>query len=165
MAHIELTRGKVALVSDDDLERISLHKWNAAWNPKTRSFYAQSNTPDGKRRQRTLIMHREIMRATVGQFVDHINRNTLDNRRENLRLCSFAENLRNRNLQSNNTSGFKGVKRHAQCDRWMATVSLNGVRRYLGLFKDPVEAARAYDREAKILHGEFASTNESLGLL
>jgi HNH endonuclease len=164
---IVLTQGQTAIVDDDDFERLSERKWNAAWSGSNCSFYAQSNINSeiSPTRQRTIIMHREIMRVEHGYVVDHINRNTLDNRRCNLRICDRRENALNRNLQRNNKSGFKGVKKHTQCERWMATVQRDRMRKYLGLFESPIEAAEAYDDEVVKLHGEFAVTNHSLGLL
>ena len=165
MKTVPLTQGQVAIVDDEDFERISAHKWNAAWNESTKSFYAQSNVAGGLRRQRTIIMHRMIMGASRGQEVDHRNRDTLDNRRRNLRLCTQAQNTLNRGIQRNNTSGFKGVKKHTQCNRWMACVQLNRRRLYLGLFANPKDAAVAYDEAVVRVHGEFAVANSSLGLL
>ena len=165
MKEILLTKGQVAIVDDDDFERLKGHKWFAAWCPHTESFYAQRNIPASRHRQRTIIMHREIMSASDGEEVDHRNHDTLDNRRSNLRVCTKQQNMLNRGIQRNNTSGFKGVKRHSQCRRWVATVQLNHKRKYLGLFRSPIDAAKAYDDAVLSLHGEFAVTNASLGLL
>jgi hypothetical protein len=90
-------------------------------------------------------------------IVDHINGNVLDNRRCNLRLCTRAENARNVKKSKSNTSGYVGV--HASGKKWRATVALNGKNYCAGSFEDKVEAARARDRKAIELHGEFARLN------
>lgn len=96
--------------------------------------------------------------------VDHINRIRKDDRLENLRLCTQSENMANTGLRSNNTSGFMGVSYHKQNKLWRSYININGKRTRLGLYKDVEEAAKAYDEAAIRLHGEFAVTNESLGL-
>lgn len=110
-------------------------------------------------------MHREIMklnRVVNGhrQEVDHINMNRLDNRKTNLRVCTPSLNRGNKRMQSNNRSGFKGIS-PADCKSkpWKAQIQLNGVYQHLGLYATPVEAARAYDKAALEVFGEFAHTN------
>lgn len=84
--------------------------------------------------------------------IDHINLDRADNRIENLRKCSHSENMANRRIQSNNTSGFKGVAHHKASGRWQANIG----RTYLGLFDTPEEAHKAYVAAAKERFGEFA---------
>jgi len=99
-------------------------------------------------------MHRIIAGANhKDEIVDHINGNTLDNRRSNLRICSNAENGRNRGKNSNNSSGFKGV--FLKRDKWAAQIKHNGKSIHLGTFKTPEEAHLAYQRAANKLHGRF----------
>ena len=98
-----------------------------------------------------------------GMFVDHINRNALDNRRSNLRHCTHAENMRNRPGSSNRKSKYKGVYKCR--GRWRAEISHNGKKFRLGAFNNAEKAARAYDAAAIKLHGDFARTNTSMGLL
>jgi len=102
-------------------------------------------------------MHREIINAPADLQVDHINGNGLDNRRENLRLCTNAENARNRRLSKNNTTGYKGVDLDA--NRYRAQIRVGQKFVYLGRFDDPIEAAKAYDAAAREHYGEFARTN------
>ena len=90
-------------------------------------------------------------------IVDHINGNVLDNRKCNLRLCTRAENARNAKKPKSNTSGYIGVSKSGK--KWQAQISLNGKTHYLGTFEDKIEAARARDRKAIELYGEFARLN------
>lgn len=106
----------------------------------------------------TCYLHRVIMNAPPGVQVDHINGDTLDNRRCNLRLCTHKENGHNRKLQGG-TSKFKGVTWHKRDRKWQAGIRHNGKQIHLGYFNDDVEAARAYDRAARKYFGEFARVN------
>ena len=108
---------------------------------------------------KSIFLHRLVLAAQDGQVVDHINGDKLDNRRENLRLCTVAQNSQNQSLRATNTSGFKGVRRNAAAGKWEALIRHAGRRIYLGLFDDPRVAAHAYNRAAVALHGEFARLN------
>ena len=103
-------------------------------------------------------MHRQILVPGYGQEVDHINRNPLDNRRANLRLCARSENAHNQGKHRDNTSGYKGVFAYRP-GMWRARIMADGAVHHLGVFVDPVEAALAYDRAAIELHGSFAHLN------
>ncbi|MCO6011461.1 HNH endonuclease [Actinoallomurus purpureus] len=154
MKKIPLSRGLVALVDDEDYDRVvTVGKWYA--NPSDRTFYARKNFwRDG--RCTSIRMHNLI---TGWPYVDHINGNGLDNRRANLRPATQAQNAKNRRRRSDNTSGFKGVSRHRDRRRWAAAIYIAGRRRHLGLFNDPTDAAKAYDAAASKAFGEFAHLN------
>ncbi len=152
MKEIQLTRGKVAFIDDDDYERVSAHKWHAATGVRMR-WYAASRS--GRMR-----LHRFLLNAPNGMQVDHLNGNSLDCRRANLRLASHSQNLWNRSKASHNTSGFKGVIREARGGKkWCAQIVANKIHYHLGTFNTPEEAAWAYDDAALRLHGEFARLN------
>lgn len=112
------------------------------------------------------FLHRVVMVIHLGRLlvkgeqVDHITRNPLDNRIENLRLATQSENHCNRGKFKNNTSGFKGVSWHKYTQKWEAKIMLDGTRKYLGYFDTPEKAALAYNAAARELHGEFAYQNE-----
>lgn len=162
MKEIQLTHGQVALVDDVDFEWLNQRKWWALWSRQTKSYYAvRCVYHPSTQKTETVRMHRQILGLVKGDkmYGDHINRDTLDNQRSNLRVATRSENQRNRGLQSNNTSGYRGVWYFAKCRRWQSYIKVHGKRRHLGLFLTAEEAALAYNRAAVELHGEFAVLN------
>lgn len=154
-AVIPLTRGMEAIVDQQDWECLSKCKWYAKWNPVTRSFYAYRQD-----KKKTTAMHRVIMEATGRVLVDHRNHNTLDNRRENLRVCTSAQNLWNQGKRKKNTSGYKGVSWNRNSKKWIACIGVNRKSIYLGAFPSAHEAGMAYADAARLYHGEFANSGE-----
>ena len=151
---IYITKGKVAVVDSEDYADLSKHKW-CSWS---RGRYAgRKITENGK--TRIVLMHREIMRATKGQEIDHINGDGLDNRKENLRYVTRQQNIFNKKPQGK-TSQYKGVYYRAKEDRWVAQISVNRVKKYLGIYKSEKQAAIAYNNEAEKAYGEYAWLNE-----
>jgi hypothetical protein len=153
---IPLTEGFIALVDEDDYEKAISIRWylekRVPWTP-----YAMGH-PLKHDRQKTIRMHRFIMDAKQGQVVDHINGNGLDNRKENLRFCTLAQNHFNQ-VKTRGVSKYKGVYWHKPAKKWCANIHYNGKTTGLGLFIDEDDAARAYDTVAKELFGEFANLN------
>jgi hypothetical protein len=158
------------LYDAEDEDKISKHTWNVNKDGNRDKFYVFTmvphpaggwyHAPSGRQRRKTWLgMHRLIMNTPKGMVTDHINGNPLDNRKENLRICTAAENKQNRAAGKNNTSGFKGVSRHKRTNSWHARIGHNKKPIHIGCFEDKEEAARAYDRKAIELHGEFAQTN------
>jgi len=154
MKAISLTQGQVALVDNSDFEWLSKHGWYAH---KTASgnFYATRHGPGPQ--YKTIKMHQDLLPGVPK--VDHANRDTLDNRRRNLRPATHSTNIANSGRRRDNTSGYKGVGWRKDCGKWIARVRSNGHRRFLGYFSDAVEAAKAYDAEARKQFGEFACVN------
>lgn len=156
MKGIPLSQGKLTIVNDEDFERLNRHKWYAHKIGNT--YYVERMTPIQNGKRRLVYMHQEILRLPKGVKADHINGCGLDNRKQNLRIATTAENQYNQRLRLSCVSKYKGVSLH-RCKKWQAQIGFNNKRIYLGLFGNEVEAAKAYDLKAKKLFGEFAWLN------
>lgn len=156
---IKLTRGKYAIVDLEDFARVSGYKWYASIEEGGRTYGMRGGKRINKKREPHISLHRFILRAKKGEMVDHVNGNTLDNRRANLRFCTSSENLQNTKRFKNNTSGFKGVDWNKKDKKWHARISVNSQRKFLGQFSDKIQAAKAYDTAAKKYFGKFARLN------
>ncbi len=155
---IPLTQGQVALVDDEDFERLNQHKWCACKGHNT--FYAARNTPPQNGKRRKVYMHRDILGLPEGVQTDHRYGRGLDNRRANLRPATNQQNHFNLCSQSKNkTSKYKGVSWHKGTQKWRAQIQYNGKVIYLGLFDNEIEAAKAYDCKAREMFGQFALLN------
>ena len=150
--YISLTRGKHAIVDAADYPALSKYKWFAQPTERGHTFYACRS-----RKGRALSMHRQIMKPPKGMVVDHINGNGLDNRRCNLRICTQLQNSQNTHRRRPGKSRFRGV--FPRGEKWEAAIQHNGEQMYLGLFDEEVAAAKARDRKALELAGEFAVLN------
>ena len=159
MKVIPLTRGRVAVVDDADEELVFPYSWGLI--KKTPNFYANAYNPVTKKNMR---MHRLIM-GLDGPNVDHIDGNGLNNQRSNLRLATAEQGNHNRRKRAGVTSRFKGVSWNRKSQAWRASIQAHGQKIDLGLFDDEIEAALIYDNYARDLHGEFARTNEMMGLI
>jgi hypothetical protein len=155
MKEISLTKGKLALVDDEDFEYLNQWKWYCS--PFGYALRSQSRRLPGPRI--AIKMHRVVCNTPEDMETDHINGNKLDNRRSNLRACTRSENQHNRNKLVGNTSGFKGVTWHIKSKKWASYIVVNNHQIYLGLFQDIIDAANAYDSSAKKYFGEFARLN------
>ena len=160
MKEIPLTQGFVALVDDADYEHLSQWKWYAARITRTNPAIAvRSETRPKQKRRRRVFMHRLIMNTPPGLVTDHLNHQTLDNRRENLRVCTQKENGTNHTKQQGTSSKYLGVHWHTGCSKWQARIQLDGKQKHLGYFDNEEEAARAYDAAVIEHRDEYATTN------
>lgn len=148
MKQVPLTQGKTALVSDSDYAIVRRLKWHA--DRRGKLWYARTRL---KANRKLIYMHQFI---TGTKFVDHRNTNGLDNRRCNLRRAGASRNGANRGANVNNTSGFKGVWKHAQVPRWCAGIMVRRKSIHLGLYRTRAEAAIAYWLGALLYFGKFA---------
>ncbi|HDY66674.1 hypothetical protein LCGC14_1993850 [marine sediment metagenome] len=159
MKKIPLTQGKFALV-DDDWAWLDYFNWYLSISGRTE--YARSDLRVKDKRV-VLRMHRIVINAQKGQIVDHINSNGLDNRTENLRLCTNSQNFQNSRKQKNCSSKYKGVYevKKAKRKKWRTMICSpnKGKSRHVGSYSTEIEAALAYDIMAKELFGEFARLN------
>lgn len=122
----------------------------------TKATYDYPTTTVGKK---TMWMHKLIMAPPQGMTVDHINGNRLDNRSANLRVCTLYQNNLNKEKTVRNTTGYKGVDFFKQYGKYRARVKFNKKEYHLGYFDSAIEAAKAYNKKAYELHGEFARLN------
>jgi hypothetical protein len=154
MKKIPLTRGKFALVDDADYEWLMQWKWCAvAANRDKTDWYAATGCPQ-------IFMHRLILNAPANMKVDHHYGNGLNNQRYNLRLCNNVQNQGNRKPQkSRRSSIYKGIHWNKQSQKWVAQIVKLGHTTYLGSYSKEKDAAKAYDKAARLYFGEFARTN------
>lgn len=156
---IPLTKGKFAIVDPEDYKRLAKYKWHLSISP-TSSYAArwQRRQPGGLRKK--IWMHREVIDIPKHMLCDHKNGNGLDNRRTNLRPATVSQNLCNRRKTKSKTrSKYKGLEWDKIQRKWKVRIQHNGKRIYLGSFSKEIDAARAYDKKAKVLFGQFASLN------
>jgi len=151
---IPLTRGLKTIVDDEDYEMLSAFSWSAYRYMAGQVYAVRSVTIDGL--QKKVGMHRVLLLPAPDQLVDHVNGDTLDNRRSNIRLCSRYENRLNSKVDRRSETGVKGVTRRSRNGKFRAHIGANGKRIWLGSFDSIEEAMDARNTAAMELHGEFA---------
>ncbi|MFH1370831.1 MAG: AP2 domain-containing protein [Planctomycetota bacterium] len=155
---IPLGESLFTIVDPDVYYLLNCFHWSARRN--SNCIYAVRFLNCIGQKPKILSMHREIMNPRKGLLVDHKNRNTLDNRRDNLRIATHSQNQFNKAKTSEKTSSrFIGVYLEKSSRLWATKISHHGKSIWLGRFKSESEAARAYDAAAKKYHGEFARLN------
>ena len=161
--------GKPFQISAEDYDLVDGVNW-CIWEKNGIPYIARQVYIEGK--QKRVFLHHLILERIhglrntwpKGLVCDHIDGDGTNSNRENLRRCTNAENHRNAKLYARNTSGYKGVSYDTRLGKWVADISVDGQRIYLGSFNTPEAVAQAYDIAAINYHGEFARTNKDLGL-
>lgn len=140
---------KLAIVDKDDYDSLIKCKWYIRKD-------GYLNNARGK------LIHRIIMNPPSNMVIDHINRDKLDNRKCNLRICNQSQNLFNQESVRGGTSKYKGVHWHTKRKGWIAKIMVNKKLIHIGQFKSELDAANAYNESAKKYYGEFARLNAIL---
>lgn len=152
-------KGHSVIIDDEDYEKVASMPWYVQYGYGKKKghiyFYHSVSKPNTKKYN--ISLQRFLMRCQLhdGMVVDHINGNTLDNRKQNLRVCTFAENIINQKRRNDNTTGYKGVSFHVNVKKFIARISVGGNRLHLGCFDTAEEAYAAYCEASKKYHGEF----------
>lgn len=161
MKNLILSDGSITIVDEDIFEQVNKYKWRLFGNYVGRKYYSHSE--NGKSKYKLMYLHRLIMDTPKGMETDHINRNPLDNRRTNLRICTTSQNHANRPSKKGSVSKYKGVRHIPPSSRakkeWIAELRINNKTVYLGNYKTEIEAALAYDDKAIEIFGEYALVN------
>jgi hypothetical protein len=165
MKQVELTKGYVALVDDEDYERVAQFKWRAQRcyfkDGTVRNVYACRTGKGADGKWNVLVMlHRFVVGiADMSMDVDHGDHDGLNCQRHNLRVCSHSQNNANNRVRITSRSGYKGVTWHKPLEKWVANIRIEGRLTYLGLFPSKEQAALAYNQAAERHFGEFAYLN------
>jgi HNH endonuclease len=158
---IALGKGLVAVIDDEDAGLVAGFKWYAMKAPQAEEkFYAAGwkHLPPGRF---FVLLHRLIMNAQPDQVVDHVDRNPLNCRRSNLRFATWSQNNHNRSrCRRPKTTPYRGVFLDRTHGVYKAAITANGKRQYLGTFASAEEGARAWNKKAQELFGEFAFLND-----
>lgn len=144
----------IVLYDEGDHELISGFKWYVIKHHTGRFYCTSIAIP--RKNIKTVLMHRLIMNAPLGQIIDHANGNSLDNRKHNLRFATSSQNQANRKIHRNNTTGFKGVCYNKRSKSFVVSSGNN----HIGYFKNKIDAAIAYNKYAQENFGEFANLNQ-----
>lgn len=159
---IKLTKNKTVVVDGEDFDFLNQWKWHAG---KNGSYAARGEWQKGKNKNKIIYMHRLIMKVEGKTQVDHKNGNGLDNRKENLRLCTNKENQRNHKLLVTNKSGFNGVSWNSKVKKWETCISVDNKTVHLGFYRNKIKSATIYNAAATKYFGEFARLNNIGGTL
>lgn len=155
----------ISLLDDEDYEWAKEYTW--VLDARPRCGYVLRRTTVGSRRSgrknKIYFLHKLINKTPDGFHTDHINRNKLDNRKENLRTVTARENAHNLGVGKKNKSGYKGVSFYGAYNKWRAGISHKGAKYFIGYYDTAIEAAKAYDTAAIELNDGY-TTNQSLGL-
>lgn len=154
IAYVPLTRGYEAVIDACDVPIVKCYNWHVDAHKK--HFYAAAGAViDGKPTR--IRMHRLLSGADKGQYVDHIDGDGLNNRRDNIRVCRQRDNMRNRKMPTTNSTGYKGVWWDKRINCYRACIRVDDKTMHLGRFDDPSEAHKAYCEAAEKYYGEYSN--------
>lgn len=145
VSYIVCASGDEIIVDTEDLDILKQYQWGVIRGYATTNF-----------NRTTTSLHRIVTNAPKGYVVDHINHNTLDNRKCNLRVCTQSNNAMNRKKAINNTTGYVGVVYKKDCHKWEASIRVDKKRKYLGLYETPELAYKARKEAEEKYYGKFA---------
>ncbi len=159
VAYVPLTKGYEAIIDAADVPLVEGKNWHAyvalRSDGSIRSVYGSRNPSRAFGTRRPIWLHRVIVAAAPDIEVDHIDGNGLNNRRNNLRCATQAQNTMNCRKRADNSSGVKGVHFHKGIQKWVARIQVGGARHNLGAFSDAQSAAAAYAAASVKMHGKF----------
>lgn len=156
---VGLTQGQVAIIDSEDADLLQINWYTM--RIRRYSYAVRLAMDAATKKKHALYLHRVILTRILdrelqeGELCDHIDGDTLNNRRNNLRVASHADNMQNSAKPKNNTSGYKGVRR-TESGKWEASICVNSEVMRLGTFDTPEEAFEVYCNAAERLHGDFA---------
>ena len=156
MKEVKISKGYVVIVDDEDYDRVTARRWFAWIQEGGDRVSARASKKGGNKQE---LLHRFLIDAPEDMWVGYINHNSLDNRKENLYLCTAVQNAQRRPKRAGGTSKYKGVSWNTRREKWYAQIQVNKKKRPLGYFADEAEAARAYDKVAREQFGDLAYTN------
>lgn len=151
---IQLNQGIITIVDDDDFEYLNQWKWYLL-KSHTNYYAIRTSKPENK----LIQLHRVVIKAKEGEFVDHINGDKLDNRKINLRICTRSQNAQNRKTNKLNKSGYNGVSWCIKNKKWVAQIQYENKKIHIGYYINAIDAAKAFNEAAQKYHGEFAKLN------
>jgi len=151
---------KHVFIDGEDFDKIKNHTWCIKRKIGSNSYFIATTNIRGRNGQYSIRMQDLLIDKKEGMFIDHINRNPLDNRKENLRLCTPGQNRMNSGKKINSKSQYKGVSFNKREKKYKSSITVNKKRIFLGYFKSEKAAAKAYNEAALRHHGDFACLNE-----
>ena len=154
---LPLSKNMEVTIDIEDKNLVSDYKWYA--HKGTSGYYAATMIRNNDGSRGRIFMHRLLNNTPEGHETDHINHNTLDNTRSNLRTVTKSQNQHNTRLRKDSVSGFKGVGWHKATNKWRTRINKDGVTVFTAYFSTKIEAAKAYDTKAKELFGNYAKLN------
>lgn len=153
---------KVFLFDDEDQHIVDSYRWYAIRaNKNSDVFYTRTHVPKADGTRATVCASRLFLASKLapGLVVDHINHDGMDNRKSNLRICTHAENMRNRSRSKNASNAYKGVRKTGS-GKFQAVIGFNNKLIPLGSYSTEEDAAKVYNMASKLLHGVYGHLNK-----